>query len=210
MESNPITCPKEHGSEKLERPVLKQKQDISGSGYDKVDKFTSQDSGKKPMPHSHGTTESLIKRLFSMVTEDLKKKPVKGGVVSLGWQQGGSFIILHLPEEAKRRAVSELRKNSRWERARWQESCGLSVGVGRHTQPAANQQGGSTGNSICPLLSHQSPHWLNPAAHQQVGSQWGSPHRSPSPRRRTGWRGWRGEDRWKTPSTVGKAILSET
>lgn len=63
MESNPITYPKGHGSEKFERPVFKQKQDISGNGYDKVDKFAIQDSGKKLVPHSHGNNWEFNKEI---------------------------------------------------------------------------------------------------------------------------------------------------
>lgn len=51
IESNPITYPKGHGSEKFERLILKQMQDMSGNGYHKVSKLSIQ---YKPMPHSHG------------------------------------------------------------------------------------------------------------------------------------------------------------
>lgn len=170
MKSNPITFPKEHGSEKFERPLLKQKQDISVSWYYKVDTFNSQSPGRKPKHIHSRATEKLIKGLFSMVPADVKE-------TNEGWNShielatvGTLGHPLTCLKRQSSKAVPETQKQQllREGHVAW----GTRV-TGGETQPPCNnltEREHRTLTSTCSLWSPtQVPQWQNPAGHQRTG-----------------------------------------
>lgn len=61
--------------------------------------------------------------------------------------------------------------------------------MGRHTPPAVNQGRGSTGNSVCPLTSHQSPSLAESVCIPAGGKPMRQSLQVTLPQAQSGWRG---------------------